>query len=26
VLGDWHAQGSVLVANDGQFDLRALPR
>jgi UDP-2,3-diacylglucosamine hydrolase len=26
VLGDWYAQGSVLVANDGEFALRALPR
>jgi UDP-2,3-diacylglucosamine hydrolase len=26
VLGDWYAQGSVLVANDGEFELRALPR
>jgi len=26
VLGDWYTQGSVLVANDGEFELRALPR
>jgi UDP-2,3-diacylglucosamine hydrolase len=26
VLGDWHEQGSVLVWDDGGFDLRGLPR
>ena len=26
VLGDWHAQGSVLAWSDGGFELRSLPR
>jgi hypothetical protein len=26
VLGDWHEQGSVLVWDDGGFELRGLPR
>ncbi|NJD31009.1 MAG: UDP-2,3-diacylglucosamine diphosphatase [Gammaproteobacteria bacterium] len=26
VLGDWHAQGSVLVASPGGFELQSLPR
>ncbi len=26
VLGDWHAQGSVLAWSGGDFELRSLPR